>query len=185
MATSLDGYYTGDEFDYAPPEEEHQYFNDLFESLEGVIFGRVIHDIFVSYWDTLDLTDAAIPQVERDYARIFRTKKRVVISHTDRPVEDSAVVITNDVVDRLRRFKEEPGGDYALVCGAELLGTLAGAGLVDEYQVVVFPKIMGGGRRLFESTDATVRLKLLETRSFSSGSVVLRYVVKGDSGTPA
>jgi dihydrofolate reductase len=72
------------------------------------------------------------------------------------------------------RLKELPGGDLG-VSGPGLAGALARLGLIDEYRLVVFPALVGGGKRYFPELDHEARLRLLETRSFDCGAVYLRY----------
>jgi dihydrofolate reductase len=72
------------------------------------------------------------------------------------------------------RLRQEPGGDLG-VSGPGLASAFAKLGLIDEYRMMVFPVVVGGGKSYFPSPDHVVRLRLLETRAFRSGPVYLRY----------
>lgn len=181
MITSLDGFIAGsddasDVYDYEPSEEEHQFANEFFGSVDGILFGRVIHELFVSYWDTLDLDDPKVPDVERDFARLFRRMTRVVFSRTLDTVDDNkAMLIKDNIADEVAKVKQAPGRDLALVCGPELLATLVRLKLVDELRILVRPVALGRGKALFAGIQPPLQMKLLESRGFESGVVMHRY----------
>jgi dihydrofolate reductase len=178
MITTLDGLIAGPDdalAHYEPSDEEHRFANDLFGRAGAVLFGRVAYEGFVSYWDTLDLTDASTPRVAVDFATIFRSKPRVVFSRTLEEVDGDAVLVKDDIAGAVSKLKRQPGGDLLLVCGPELLSTFVAAGLIDEFQVLVAPTVLGEGKALFAGVVDQLQLELLETRVFGSGSVLLRY----------
>lgn len=178
MFTTLDGFIAGPngEFDdYEPSAEEKKFANEFFSSVDGILFGRVTYEGFVSYWDTLDLTDGSISQGDVEFARLFRNMTRVVFSRTLDQVEDNTVLIKDNVVAEVSKLKRQPGRDLALICGPELLATLAQLDLIDEYRILVKPAASGRGRSLFRDIQAKLRLKLLTTRVFESGVVMLHY----------
>lgn len=178
MFTTLDGFIAGPngEFDdYVPSDEEMKFANEFFSSADGILFGRVTYEGFVSYWDTLDLTDASIGEGDAEFARIFRNMTRVVFSRTLEKVEDNTILIKDDIAAEVMKLKQEPGRDLALICGPELLATLAQLGLVDEYLILVKPRVSGRGKALFGEIKERVLLKLLSTRVFESGVVMHQY----------
>lgn len=180
MITTLDGLIAApdgepDVDEYEPSEEEHEYANAFFGSVDGIIFGRVIYELFVSYWDTLDLTDPAVPQVEKEFATVFRTMTRVVFSRTLHTVDDKAILIKDNIAERTATLKAQPGRNLALVCGPELLSTLVQLDLVDELLILVRPVILGRGKGLFAELQAPLRLELLASRGFGSGVVLHHY----------
>jgi dihydrofolate reductase len=178
MITTLDGLIAGPDdalAHYEPSDEEHRFANDLFDRAGAVLFGRVAYEGFVSYWDTLDLTDASNPRVAVDFATIFRSKPRVVFSRTLEEVDGNAVLVKDDVAGAVSELKRQPGGDLLLVCGPELLSTFVASGLIDEFQILVAPTVLGEGKALFAGVEDQLQLELLETRVFGSGSVLLRY----------
>ena len=178
MFTTLDGFIAGPngEFDdYIPSDEEMKFANELFSSADGILFGRVTYEGFVSYWDTLDLTDASISEGDAEFARIFRNMARVVFSRTLEHVEDNTVLIKDNIAAEVSKLKQQPGRDLMLVCGPELLATLTQLGLVDEYRILVKPRVSGRGKALFGEIKERVLLKLLSTRVFESGVVMHQY----------
>lgn len=177
MITTLDGFIAAPEgepdvYEYEPTAEEHQYANDFFRSVDGILFGRVIYELFVSYWDALDLDDPAVPAVESDFATVFRSMTRVVVSRTLDSVDDKAILIRDDLAEEVAKLKQQPGGDLALVCGPGLLATLVESELVDEMRLLVRPVLLGHGKSLFADLRAALRLELLENRDFESGVVL-------------
>jgi dihydrofolate reductase len=177
MITTLDGLIAGDngEFDdYEPSAEEMAFANQLFGAAGGIVFGRVIYEIF-AYWDTLDLADPTVSQADREFAANFRRLPRVVFSRTLNHVDDQAIVINDDIAAAITRLKQQPGGDLLLICGPELLATLVALGLVDEYRLLIRPTALGHGKALFGALPAKLQLKLAATRVFESGVVMQHY----------
>lgn len=180
MFTTLDGFIAGPngEFDeYEPSAEEHQFANELFGAADGILFGRVTYAGFVDYWDALDLTDASIPPVEREFAQIFRKLTRVVFSKTLTSVDDKAILIKDNLAAEVQKLKQQAGSDLLLICGPELLATLVQLGLVDECRLLIKPTVLGRGKALFGDIAEKLDLKLLATRGFKSGCVLHHYQI--------
>ncbi|MCX6048500.1 MAG: dihydrofolate reductase family protein [Chloroflexi bacterium] len=183
MFTTLGGFIAGpnDEFDdYEPSAEEHQFANELFGAVDGILFGRKTYEGFVAYWDTLDLTDPAIPAVEREFAPIFRKLTRVVFSKTLEHVPANTILMSENLAEAVAQVKQQPGQDLLLICGPELLSTLVQLGLVDECRLLIKPTVLGQGKALFGAIQGKLRLKLLDTQVFSSGAVMHHYQLAKD-----
>jgi dihydrofolate reductase len=177
MHITLDGFIArpgGELDDLEPSVEEHEYANDLFETAGAVLFGRRAYEGFVEYWDALDLTDPTHSATELRFARIFRRMKRVVFSRTLATVDSPAELIGDGIAGSVNHLKRQPGGDLLLVCGPELLATLAQDDLVDEYRLLVHPLALGQGVSLFGRLTEPLRLELIETRAFQSGTILHR-----------
>lgn len=99
--------------------------------------------------------------------------KYVVSSTLDDPGWENSTVLRGPVAEEVQALKEAPGRDIVATGSTQLVHALIAAGLVDEYRLFVFPVVVGRGARLFE--EAGVKLKLLETRAFASGAVLLQY----------
>ena len=178
MFTTLDGFVAGPngEFlDYEPSGEEMAFANELFGSADGILFGRVTYEGFVSYWDALDATDATIGEDDVEFARIFRNMTRVVFSMTLDRVDGNAILIKDNIAAEVSKLKRQPGRDLLLICGPELLSTLVGLGLVDEFRILIRPMILGCGKALFGDIPERLQLKLVSTRIFESGVVMHHY----------
>ncbi len=160
---------------YEPAEDEHRYANDLIRDAGEIVYGRVMYDV-MRYWDSVDVDDPAVPDVEREFARFFMETPKHVVSRGQPELGPLASHLEGDVVEGVRRLKEQTGPDISLGCGADLLATLSQAGLIDTYRWLVVPKAIGQGKALFRSLEEPLPLRLTGSRTFSSGSVLLEYV---------
>jgi dihydrofolate reductase len=175
---TLDGLYAGpdDSLDHvAPTPEEHQFANDQVRAAGGIVFGRRTYQALVPFWDDYDITDPANDPVEVEFATVFRTKPRIVVSRTLDRVDAKATLVKDNVGEQIMRFKQQPGGDLFLACGTDLLATLLKLGLIDELELLMKPTILGRGRPLFENVADLAQLELVGMRLFESGTVLVRY----------
>ena len=180
MLATLDGFIAGPngEFDeYEPSAEEHSAANELFSAVDGILFGRKTYEGFVGYWDTLDLSDTSNSPVEVEFAKIFRRLQRVVFSRTLETVDDKAILIKDNLASEVVKLKQQPGRDFLLICGPELLATLVQHNLVVELRILVKPTVLGRGKALFGEVPAKLHLKLLSTRVFESGGMLHHYQI--------
>ena len=160
---------------YEPAEDEHRYANTLLRDAGEVVMGRAMYDV-MTYWDGVDVDDPSVPDVEREFATYWRAAPKRVVSRGRPTLGPNATLLEGEVVDAVRRLKAEAdGGDIHLGCGADLLATLSEAGLIDTYRLLVTPKAIGQGKALFGSLKAPLPLRLVGTRTFGSGSVLLEY----------
>ncbi len=184
MSTSLDGLIGGADGETTaentidtPEQEDHRYANQLFAAADTVVFGRVTYEGFIGYWDTLDLSDASVPAIEVEFAQAFRRLNRVVFSRTLTQVPNNTLLINDDIATRVNKLKQQAGQDMLLVCGPELLASLAEQGLVDELRLIILPKALGKGQSLFGQLRQPMNLTLMTTRAFKSGGVLHHYQV--------
>jgi dihydrofolate reductase len=124
-------------------------------------------------WQTMD-ENQSLPDYVLEFARIWKEKPKIVFSTTLQSVGENCLLVRGDIAAELARLKHQPGADLG-VSGPGLASTLARLGLIDEYRLVVYPIIVGGGKPYFPSLHDSVRLRLLETRMFHSGAAYLRY----------
>jgi dihydrofolate reductase len=175
MAVSLDGYIAGPDgaFDWAAPDEElHRFHNEQTRQLSVHVCGRRLYET-MRPWDEVDERSAP-DEAELEFARIWRAMPKFVFSRTLEDVGANATLVKGDAVEEVRRLKQEAGGPLA-VGGAGLAATLVRAGLVDEIGLFVNSILVGGGTPFFPSLESTQDLELLETRTFVSRVVYLRY----------
>jgi dihydrofolate reductase len=140
------------------------------EAADAVVFGRVTFEQMRGYWpmQTDDTTGVA------DY--LNRVTKYVVSSTMGDPQWDHTVVLAGDGFrDEIGALKSKPGNDIVTTGSITLVRALIMAELVDEYRLFVYPVVLGRGERLFADTPELPRLRLVETRPFRSGIVLLRY----------
>jgi dihydrofolate reductase len=169
MGVSLDGYIAGPggEIDWTAPDEElHRFHNERTRGLAAHLCGRRLYETMV-YWEG---EDESRGPVMREFADIWRPLPKVVFSSTLASVEGNARLTTHDPAEELARLE----GDVA-VGGAGLAATLIERDLVDEFQVFVYPVIVGGGTPFFPAVDHRIDLELVETRTFGSRVTYSRY----------
>lgn len=176
MGISLDGFIEGPDHDiswHRVDEELHQAFNDDLRRMGAFLEGRVTYELMEAYWPTAD-ADPSQPAPVRDFAAIWRAMPKIVFSRTLEHVGPGATLRREVDPEEVRRWKAEPGGD--LVVGGPHLGAAFRAlDLVDEYRTYVHPVLIGRGTPLFGPRDTMEDLRLVETRTFGNGVVMLRH----------
>lgn len=149
-------------------EEAKEYSFEALADAEFLLLGRLSYEMFASH-----------PETKGDkYADRLNGMKKLVASRTLDKVTWNASLIKGDVAAELAKIKQQqPGGNIVKYGITNLDRTLLAAGLVDEYQIWVIPKVVGEGKRAFEDVDNDlVRLKLVDTHRFKNGVMVLTYV---------
>jgi dihydrofolate reductase len=131
-----------------------------------------------AYWPTADANPSA-PGFEVEFARLWRNMPKVVFSKTLERVEWNSRLVRDNIAAEVARLKAQPGKDIS-VGGATLAASLMRLGLIDEYQLFVHPIVLGGGTPFFPALDNPITLRLVETRTFSSGVVYLSYQRAGE-----
>ncbi len=175
MNVSLDGFVedrTG-RFDWTRPDEEiHRFHNEVAQQMGAFLYGRRMYET-MAVWQTMD-QDRILPAFVLEFAQIWKSKPKFVFSTTLRSVGENCRLVRGDVAFEVGLIQQEIHGDLG-VSGPHLATTLAGLRLIDEYQLVVYPTIVGGGKSFFPKTVDRIGLRLLETRAFGCGAVYLRY----------
>jgi dihydrofolate reductase len=175
MNLSLDGFVEGPdgEFGWSRPDEEvHRFHNQIARDLGVFLYGRRMYETMVG-WQNVD-EDPSLPAYVAEFAHIWREKPKVVFSTTLETVGPNCRLVRGNIAAEIASLKQQASGDLG-VSGPALASTLARLGLIDEYRLVVFPVMVGGGKSYFPMLDHSVRLHLLETRTFGCGAVYLRY----------
>lgn len=183
MQVSLDGFIEGPERDlswHRVDDELHRHFNDELRTMGAFLDGRVTYELMAEYWPTADQDPSSTP-TEADFAGIWRDMPKIVYSRTLASAGWNTEVVRDVVAEDVERLKEGPGGDLALG-GASLSASFRRLGLIDEYRIYVHPVLIGRGTPLFQETDAMTPLRLLESRTFGNGVVLLRYATGPDAG---
>jgi len=176
-STSLDGYFTdanGDMSFAHSKQGDAEWDGFVAGNASGggvLLFGRITYELMARFWPTR-LAAETMPVV----AERMNNLPKVVFSRTlDKAAWTNAKLVKDDVVGAIRRMKNEPGEDMAILGSGSIVSQLAQHGLIDEYQIVVVPVALGKGRTLFEGVKEKVPLKLTKTRTFSNGNVLLCY----------
>jgi dihydrofolate reductase len=176
MSVSVDGFIEGPDRDiewHLVDDELHRHFNEVLAAMGGFLSGRVTYELMASYWPTADADPASTAPVV-EFSRIWRDTPKIVYSRTLERADWNTRVVHDVVPEEVLELKAEPGADLA-VGGADVAAAFARHDLVDEYRIYVHPIILGRGKPLFAPSDARTDLRLVETRAFGNGVVLLRY----------
>src|ERR671918_26127 len=175
MGVSLDGFIAGPdgEIDWSAPDEElHRFHNQQTRELGAHLCGRRLYEV-MTYWETAD-QNPSLPEHELEFARIWKDTPKIVFSKTLEKVEGNARLVRDGVAEEVAKLKEQAGKDLA-VGGAGLASALIKLGVIDEYRLFVSPVVLGGGTPYFPALDERINLELVETQTFGSRVVYLRY----------
>jgi dihydrofolate reductase len=159
-------------------EELHRFHAESLARADALIFGRVTYAMMESAWR---MPPAPGPRPEwmpawmEPFARTIDAAKKYVVSSTLTQVDWNAELLRGDPGPAVRALKQQPGKEL-LVCGVTLPRALAEQGLIDEYELVIHPRIAGRGPTLLAGLDKLVDLRLTGRSELGSGAVVLRYV---------
>jgi len=178
MSASLDGYIVGPDgrFDWTVPDPE--VFRFWIDEIRGVgvhLLGRRLYETML-YWETAD-QDPTLDEAEHEWAALWKPLPKVVFSTTLSEVQGTARLASGDLRAEIERWRAEPGEGEIAIGGATLAAEAAALDLIDEYRLMVYPVLVGGGIPYFPRRERRVDLELVETRTFSSGVVYLRYRV--------
>jgi dihydrofolate reductase len=174
MGVSLDGFIAGPggEIDWSAPDEElHRFHNEQTRELGVHLCGRRLWEAMVP-WETSP--GMGTDPITLEFAELWKALPKIVFSITLTRVEGNARLARRDVATELADLRDAAGGAIA-VGGAELAATLVGLNLIDEYRLFVSPIVLGGGTRCLPAGGARIDLELIETRTFGSRVVYLRY----------
>jgi dihydrofolate reductase len=178
MGVSLDGFIVGPDggFDWTPPDEEvFRFWIDEIREVGVHLLGRRLYETML-YWETAD-QDPSLGDAELEWAALWKPLPKVVFSTTLSAVQGNARLASGGLAEEIERLRAEPGEGDIAIGGATLAAEAAALGLIDEYRVMVYPVLVGGGIPFFPQRERRVDLDLVETRTFSSRVVYLRYRV--------
>lgn len=176
MSVSLDGYIETADGDLSwsyPDEELHQHFNEREAMIDTYLYGRRLYENMAAFWPTADENPSA-PEYEIEYARIWKSKPKVVFSKSLEQVGWNSRLVRGDIAEEVNKLKEQAGNEMS-VGGAGLAATFMRLGLIDEYSLYVHPVVLGDGKPMFGQLRDRINLRLVETRRFGSGVVLLKY----------
>jgi dihydrofolate reductase len=172
--TSLDGFFEGPkkELDWHVVDEEFiRYAGELLMSADALLFGRVTYQIMAEYWPT----EAAKSYAPLIADRMNTLKKYVFSPMLDKAEWQNSTIIGGNIGEAVTKLKQQPGNSMVIFGSSELATALTKLGLIDEYRIIINPVVLGGGKPLLQGLNESLKLVLVETRRFSSGTVLLRY----------
>ncbi len=180
-SVSLDGYFTDVNGDMSfarndRPDPEWDAFGAGNASGGGVfVFGRKTYELMASFWPT-----PAAAQSMPVIARTMNANLKIVFSRTmEKATWNNTRLVKGDPVAEIRRLKEEPGEGMVIFGSGTIIAQLVPAGLIDEYQIIVIPVVLGQGRTMFEGMKEKLPMKLTKSRNFANGNVFLCYEPAG------
>jgi len=174
MTVSLDGYIAGPDgaIDWSVPDEElFRFHHQQLQELDVHLCGRRLYETMV-YWETAEESPLAAEQVE--FAQTWKALPKVVFSTTLQSVVGNTRLARDGVGEEVARLKEQPGKDIG-VGGAGLARACMKLELIDEWRLFVSPVLLGGGTPYFPTLEERIDLELVETKTFGSRVVYLRY----------
>jgi class 3 adenylate cyclase/dihydrofolate reductase len=154
-------------------EDTQRYKIEELEAADAILLGRVTYQIFAVFWPSA-------PADEGFADRMNTVPKYVVSTTLTRADWNNSTLISGNVPEEVSRLKRQPGGDILLYGSADLFNTLMKHDLIDEYRLMVFPVVLGTGKHLFRDGNDTHHLRLVDTKAFGSGVVLLTYDPSGE-----
>jgi dihydrofolate reductase len=173
--TTLDG--CCDHTKFIPDEEIYEYFAHLMRNVDLLAYGRKTYQLMVPFWPDVAKSQS-MTKAANEFAQTFDSINKIVFSQSlDSAEGKNTRIVRTKLQDEILRLKQAQGKNI-LTGGVSVPSQLIELGLVDEYDFVVHPTVVGEGRRLLEriSLQERLQLKLVESKTFKSGCVALRYL---------
>lgn len=175
---SLDGYFVdaNGEMSWAHRHDQDAEWNDFVSGNASgggeLLFGRKTYELMASFWPT-----PMAAQMQPVMAERMNALRKTVFSRTlDKASWSNTTLVKGDLVEEVRKLKSGPGKGMTILGSGSIVAQLAQVGLIDEYQLVVNPIVLGKGRTMFEGIQEKLNLKPTQTRLFGNGNVLLCYV---------
>jgi len=173
---TLDGYFAGQGGDISwhnVDEEFQELAKEASNSGNTLLFGRVTYELMAGYWPTPEA-------IKNDpiVARGMNSATKIVFSRTLNKVDwNNTRLVKNDMLSEIRKLKQESGKDLTILGSGSIVSQLAQERLIDEYQILLNPIVIGKGKTMFEGVKDRFSLKLTKTRVFGNGNVLLNYAL--------
>ena len=176
---SLDGYFSGEKGDisWAKANQDAEWKQFVKENANRggmLLFGRVTYELMKSYWPTPDAMKNDPVVAER-----MNSLPKVVFSKSlNKTSWKNTLLVKGDLLTEIRRLKNESGDDLVIMGSGSIVSQLTQAVLIDEYQLVLVPVVLGKGRTMFDGVEDRKSLRATKTRAFGNGNVLLCYEPK-------
>jgi dihydrofolate reductase len=156
---------------HARDEEWQRFTRENAGGEAELVFGRKTYQMMASFWPTSQAKQM-LPEVAASMNRM----RKYVCSRSLQSLDwENSSLVKGDLASEVRKLKGSPGPGLLIMGSGEIVSQLTAAGLIDEYQVVTVPLVVGKGRALFEGVTTRPRLKLMKSRTFQNGNVVNWY----------
>ncbi|UAL47408.1 dihydrofolate reductase family protein [Sutcliffiella horikoshii] len=171
LAVTLDGFIEGinGEVDWCIMDPDME-FTKFLNEIDTILYGRKSYDLWGQY-----IPKTEDSEIDKEMWNLVHSKEKYVFSKTQKGTDNEAIFINENIREEVLKLKEKTGKDIWLYGGASLITTFINLGLVDEFRLSVHPVVLGQGKPLFVSIKERLNLKLVLTRTFSSGVVQLTY----------
>ena len=178
MWVTLDGFIAGpnDDMSWIIVDDAMGAYEDaLVSAADTLVLGRVTYQSFAGAWPHVPDNPAA-SEGEKEYARKVNSLRKIVFSRTLETVEWHNSTLLHEInPDDIVALKQDAGKNIVIYGSASIVQALTDLGLIDEYQLLVHPVVLGGGKRLFKEGSDRTALRLVEAKTFDSGVVLLAY----------
>lgn len=162
-----------------PNEDMRKEISDQQSTVDTLLLGRVTYQMFADYWPTKTTDDEPAADHMNNTPKIVFSK---TLENALWGKWNNARVVKDNIAEEIQKLKQQPGKDMAIIGSASIVQTFTNLGLIDEYRLLVHPVILGSGKPLFKNIKDRVNLKLVKTKTFKNGVVVLYYQPdKGES----
>lgn len=170
VAVSLDGYIEGPNGEYDWCFTDHDYgLRDFYNRVDTMFYGRKSWELFGNY-----SPPAGSSETEKNIFAMMADKKNYVFSRTLKYVK-GAFLISSNIEEEVNKIKQQEGKDIHLFGGASLITTFINSNLIDEYHLAVHPIILGAGKPLFIDIKERKKLRLVDSKAYQTGLVMLTY----------
>jgi dihydrofolate reductase len=174
-SVTLDGYYTDLNNDMSWAHQNDPEWNEFVRGNTSgestLLFGRVTYKMMASFWPGAQAVQS-MPEV----AKKMNGSSKIVFSKTLKKADwNNTTLVSGDLTAEAKKIKQASGSDMVILGSGSVVSQLAQAGLIDEYQIVISPVVIGKGRTLFETVQNRISMKLIKSRIFKNGSVFLVY----------
>jgi dihydrofolate reductase len=171
---TLDGFFEGPDRDinwHNVDDEFNEFAIEQINTVDTLIFGRVTYELMASYWPTKEaITNDPI------VADKMNSMPKIVFSKTLASADwQNTRLVKGDAAKEIAKLKKQSGKDLIIFGSADLAASFIKDGLIDEFRVMLNPVVLGKGAPLFKDIQDKLNLKLLKTRTFGSGNVLLYY----------
>jgi dihydrofolate reductase len=183
MHTSLDGFVGGPngEMNWINVDDEmFDFVATMTDKADAALYGRVTYEMMQSYWPTAG-NEPGASKHDKEHSAWYKKVSKIVLSKTiSEEGLDNTTVISDQLTDNINKIKDRDGKNILIFGSPRASHSLMSEGLIDEYWLFVNPVLIGKGIPLFKDVTEITKLKLIESKTFSSGVIALHYETKRD-----
>lgn len=171
---SLNGYYKDLNEDtswHQHGEEEAKFSETSLEAENTLLFGRTTYEMMNSFWPS-PMAAEMFPKV----AQGMNNAKKIVFSNTLKEAEwENTSIVSGNIIEQITKLKQTEGSDMTILGSGSIIAQFSDAGLIDTYQIMIDPVALPSGQTFFNGIKTTLNLKLIDSKVFSSGVILLTY----------